>query len=267
MKFARINGATLHYRHRPTAGRPTIVFVNSLGTDMRIWNEVERLFGDAYGFVLYDKRGHGLSELGDAPHKIETHAADLASLLDHLGVESAIVCGLSIGGVIAQCLHGMRLDLIEGLILCDTAAKIGTEEMWNGRIEATLSEGIASFADSVMQKWFTPDFHDNRADELAGYKTMLVRQSPSGYAAACAAMRDADYRVGTASIGVPTLCIVGDQDGSTPPELVESFARSIPGARFEVISGAGHIPCVEQPEKLAGLIRGFMEHHMKRRRS
>jgi 3-oxoadipate enol-lactonase len=179
MKFARINGATLHYRHRPTAGRPTIVFVNSLGTDMRIWNEVERLFGDAYGFVLYDKRGHGLSELGDAPHKIETHAADLASLLDHLGVESAIVCGLSIGGVIAQCLHGMRPDLIEGLILCDTAAKIGTEEMWNGRIEATLSEGIASFAGGVMEKWFTPDFHKSRTEELAGYKTMLVRQSPT----------------------------------------------------------------------------------------
>ncbi len=219
------------------------------------------------GFVFYDKRGHGLSELGDAPHRIETHAADLAGLLDHLGVESAVICR----PVDRRRHRAMPLwhaaQLIEGLILCDTAAKIGTAEMWNGRIEATLSDGIASFADGVMEKWFTPDFHRNRAEELAGYRTMLIRQSPAGYAAACAAMRDADYRADAASIGVPTLCIVGDQDGSTPPDLVESFARSIPGARFEVISGAGHIPCVEQPEKLAELIRGFMEHDMKRRRS
>jgi 3-oxoadipate enol-lactonase len=265
MKFVRINGATLHYHHRPLAGRPTMVFVNSLGTDLRIWEQVERLLAGACGVVLYDKRGHGLSELGDAPHRIETHADDLAGLLDHLGVESAVICGLSIGGVIAQCLYGTRPELIEGLILCDAAAKIGTDEMWNGRIEAVLSEGIASFADGVMEKWFTPDFHKSRAEELAGYRTMLVRQSPSGYAAACAAMRDADYRAKAASIDVPTLCVVGDQDGSTPPELVETFARSIPGARFEVIAGAGHIPCVEQPEKLADLIRRFMENDMQRR--
>ena len=267
MKFARIHGATLHYRYRPLAGRPTIVFVNSLGTDLRIWNEVARLLADDYGVVLYDKRGHGLSELGDSPHRIETHAADLVELLEHLGVAGAVICGLSIGGVIAQCLYAMRPQLIEGLILCDTAAKIGTAEMWNGRIDATLANGIENFAEGVMEKWFTPDFHTSRAEELAGYRTMLTRQSPAGYAAACEAIRDADYRDGAASIGVHTLCIVGDQDGSTPPELVKEFARLIPGARFEVISGAGHIPCVEQPEKLADLIREFMESDLQGRRA
>lgn len=266
MNFAHINGTALHYRHRPLAGRPTIVFVNSLGTDLRIWDAVERMLSSDFGFLLYDKRGHGLSELGDAPHRIETHADDLVGLLDHLDIASAVICGLSIGGVIAQCLHGTHSKLIDGLILCDTAAKIGTAEMWNGRIEATLSDGIASFADGVMQKWFTPDFHKDRAEELAGYRTMLVRQSPLGYAAACAAIRDADYRADAASIKVPTLCVVGDQDGSTPPEQVEAFARSIPGARFEVIAGAGHIPCVEQPARLAALIRSFVENDTQRRR-
>jgi 3-oxoadipate enol-lactonase len=266
MKFASINGVTLHYRRQPLAGRPTIVFVNSLGTDLRIWNEVEGLLAGDYGLVFYDKRGHGLSELGDAPHRIETHAADLAGLLDNLGIASAVVCGLSIGGVIAQHLYQTRPKLVEGLILCDTAAKIGTDALWNGRIEATLCDGIESFADGVMEKWFTPDFHEHRAEELAGYRTMLARQSSTGYAAACAAIRDADYRAGTASIDVPTLCVVGDQDGSTPPDLVEAFARSIPGARFEMIFGAGHIPCVEQPERLAELIRQFTENNMHRRR-
>jgi 3-oxoadipate enol-lactonase len=266
MKFVHVNGATLHYRHAPVAGHPTIVFINSLGTDLRIWSEVERLLADDYGLVFYDKRGHGLSELGDAHHAIETHADDLAALLDHLAVDHAVVCGLSIGGVIAQRLFATRSQLIDGLIFCDTAAKIGDDHMWDGRIRATLSEGIDSFADSVMEKWFTPDFHEHRAQELVGYRTMLARQSPAGYAAACRAIRDADFRAGTASIDVPVLCVVGERDGSTPPDLVEAFARSIPDAGFEVIAGAGHIPCVEQPEKLANLIRSFMENDMRRRR-
>ena len=264
MYFACINGATVHYWHRPSAGRPTIVFVNSLGTDMRIWNQIERTLGGAYAFVSFDKRGHGLSELGDAPHTIETYARDLAGLLDHLGVKRAVICGLSIGGIVAQCLYKLRPELIDGLILCDTGMKIGTAEMWNGRIKAALSEGIASFADGVMEKWFTPDFHRNRGAELAGYRTMLTRQEPAGYAAACAAIRDADFTATAATIRVPTLCIVGDQDGSTPPELVESLARSIPGAQVEIILGAGHIPCVEQPEQLADLIRRFMNDDMRR---
>jgi 3-oxoadipate enol-lactonase len=267
MKFLRINGASIHYEYRPATGRPTIVFINSLGTDMRIWHEVRQRLVDEYAFVTFDKRGHGLSELGAGVRSIETYAIDLADLLDHLGVKSCVICGLSIGGIIAQSLYTSRPDMIDGLILCDTAAKIGTPAMWNGRIEATLSQGIASFADGVMEKWFTPRFHRERADELAGYRTMLTRQEPAGYSAACAAIRDADFIEAAAAIKVPTLCIVGDQDGSTPPDLVETFARSVPGARFEIIAGAGHIPCVEQPERLSSLIIAFMENDLRKSRT
>ncbi|CAN7637858.1 3-oxoadipate enol-lactonase [Bosea sp. LjRoot237] len=258
MVFARINGVCLHYRHEPAPGRPVLVFINSLGTDFRIWQDVADRLAGQFGFVFYDKRGHGLSELGDAPVSIETYAADLAALLDHLGIAQATLCGLSIGGLIAQSLYRTRPGLVKKLILCDTAAKIGTAQSWNDRIAATLSTGIASFADGVMEKWFTPDFHRNRAADLTGYKTMLSRQLPAGYAAACAAIRDADYSAAAPAIVVPTLMVVGDQDGSTPPELVRSLAEAIPGARFEVIAGAGHIPCVEQPEALSALIADFM---------
>lgn len=262
MTFARINGAAIHYRHVPLPGRPTIVFVNSLGTDMRIWDDVEALLRGRFDLVFSDKRGHGLSERGDAPDTIETYAADLAGLLDRLALTRTIVCGLSIGGLIAQSLHTTRPDLVRRLILCDTGMKIGTPEMWNQRIAAALSDGIASIADGVMERWFTPAFHRTRADDLAGYRTMLVRQDPAGYAAACAAIRDADFTAAAAGITVPTLCIVGDQDASTPPPMVENLARSIAGARFEVIAGSGHIPCVEQPAQLARLIQGFVEERL-----
>ncbi len=266
MTFSRINGATLHYRYLPRPGRPAIVFVNSLGTDLRIWNEVEHLLADDFALLFHDKRGHGLSELGQSPHRIETLAHDLAGLLDLLGIDRFVVCGLSVGGLVAQSLYAMRPDGIDGLILCGTAARIGTNAAWNSRIEATRTEGIESFADGVLEKWFTRAFHRERAVDLAGCRTMLVRQAPAGYAATCEAIRDADYRAGTAAIRVPALCIVGDQDGSTPPELVASLARSIPGARYEVIAQAGHIPCIEQPERLVDLIRDFMDRDVAPRR-
>jgi 3-oxoadipate enol-lactonase len=256
--FARINGVCLHYRHEPAPGRPVLVFINSLGTDFRIWQDVADRLAGQFGFLFYDKRGHGLSELDDAPVSIETYAADLAGLLDHLGIARVTLCGLSIGGLIAQSLYKKRPDLVDRLILCDTAAKIGTVQSWNDRIAATLSTGIASFANGVMEKWFTPHFHRHRSADLAGYKTMLSRQLPAGYAAACAAIRDADYSAAAPAIAVPTLVVVGDQDGSTPPDLVRGLAEAIPGARFEIIAGAGHIPCVEQPEGLSALIADFM---------
>lgn len=260
MQFARINGNVIHYQLiGAPAARPVLVFINSLGTDFRIWRDViVRLAGD-FAIVAYDKRGHGLSELGDAPHTIETHASDLAALLDHLAVKSAVICGLSIGGLIAQGLYATRPDLIRAMILCDTAHKIGTADMWDGRIASAQADGIASFADGVMEKWFTPDFHARHRDELTGYRTLLVRQPVDGYASACAAIRDADFTETARRIAVPTLCVVGDQDGSTPPALVKSLADLIPGARYEIIPGAGHIPCVEQPEMLTSLMRDFIQ--------
>lgn len=259
MQFARINDAVIHYQLiGAPQGKPVIVFVNSLGTDFRIWRDViVRLAGD-FAIISYDKRGHGLSELGDAPHTIATHAADLTGLLDLLSVKSAIVCGLSIGGLIAQGLYAARPELVQKLILCDTAHKVGTAESWGARIAAAEQDGISSFADTVMKMWFTPDFHARRADELTGYRTMLTRQPVDGYTAACEALREADFTASAGKIAVPALCVVGDQDGSTPPALVKSLADLIPNARYEVIRDAGHIPCVEQPEALVALIRDFV---------
>lgn len=258
MSFAQIGGVSLHYRHTPSvaAARP-IVFINSLGTDFRIWEALEAEFAGDFATLVYDKRGHGLSDLGAGVRSIDDHVDDLLGLIDHLSISRAIICGLSVGGLIALRLHERRPELVSSLILCDTAHKIGTAEMWNARIATVEKQGIGAIADGVMEKWFTPHFHANRGVELAGYRNMLVRQPVTGYTGTCAAIRDADYTGATADIAVPTLCVVGDQDGSTPPDLVRSLADLISGSRFEIIRDAGHIPCVEQPDVLAALIRGF----------
>lgn len=260
MQFARINDIALHYQviGGPQT-KPVLVFVNALGTDFRIWRDVVvRLAGD-FPILTYDKRGHGLSDIGRTPYAMDDHVADLAALLDHLSVKGAIICGLSVGGLIAQGLYAIRPDLVKALVLCDTAHRIGTADVWNGRIAAVERDGIEGMADAVMERWFTPDFRRPENAAFHGYRNMLVRQPAAGYAATCAAIRDADFTQAAGRIDVPTLCLVGDQDGSTPPDLVLSIAKLIPGARYEIIADAGHIPCVEQPEAMTALLNAFID--------
>lgn len=261
MAFARVNGVVIHHEVRGRPDGPTVVFANSLGTDFRIWNKVTPALEADFRVVLYDKRGHGLSETTPAPYAMTDHVGDLAALLSHLGVAKTAVVGLSVGGMIAQGLAAMRPDLVSALVLCDTAHKIGTPEMWNARIDAVEKGGIAALADAIMERWFTPGYRRPDNPDFAGYTAMLVRQPVEGYAGTCAALRDADLTESTRALRLPALLIVGDQDGSTPPDLVRSTAALIAGSRFEIVRDAGHIPCIEQPEVTARLIRDFLEGH------
>ena len=259
MPFVSIGGVTLHHRYIEATGtaRP-IIFINSLGTDFRIWDDVVAKLTGEISMLVYDKRGHGLSDIGAGVRSMDDHADDLSALIDHFGFDKVVLYGLSVGGMVAQRLYARRPEAVEALILSDTAHKIGTAESWNTRIATVERDGIEAIADGIMKVWFTPDFHKGRAADLAGCRNMLTRQALPGYIGTCVALRDADFTDSARRIAVPTLCIVGDQDGSTPPDLVRSLAALIPGARFEVIRGAGHIPCVEQPDALANLIRDFV---------
>jgi 3-oxoadipate enol-lactonase len=184
--------------------------------------------------------------------------SDLAGLCDELGIRKATFCGLSVGGLVCQGLWKARPDLFRKLVLCDTAPQIGSPAIWSERIAGIEKGGLESAADNAMARWFTPAFHEDRADELAGYRLMMTRQSVAGYLSTCAALRDTDFSAVLPTITVPTLTIVGDQDGSTPPDTVKKGADLIPGARFEIIEDCAHLPCIEQPEALAELIQNFM---------
>ncbi len=259
MQFARLNGVTVHHQLIGSPqSRPLLVFVNSLGTDFRIWRDVVvRLAGD-FAILLYDTRGHGLSGVGRTPYTMELLADDLAALLDHIGARQAAVCGVSVGGLVAQQLYARRPDLVCALILSDTLGKIGDDAMWNARIAAIEERGIDAVADSILERWFTPHFRRADNPDFAGYRAMLSRQPADGYIATCVALRQADLRPLASRIAVPTICVVGDQDGSTPPRAVADFAKTIPRARFELIADCGHLPSIEQPEQFTTILRAFM---------
>lgn len=258
MAFARINGIVLHYRLAGPAGAPILALVNSLGTDARIWDQVIDLLADRYRIISYDKRGHGLSGAPAGDYTLDDNVADLAGLLDHLGIARLALAGISVGGMIAQRFALLHPNRLAALILCDTAAKVGDAAMWNGRIDAVRGNGLGSIADAVMARWFSDEFRRNRPDELAGWRAMFERMPVDGYAGTCAALRDADLRAAIAAIAVPALAVAGDQDLSTPAEMVRDMATRIPGARFELIAGSGHLPPIEQPAALTTLMKQFL---------
>ncbi|RCK52410.1 3-oxoadipate enol-lactonase [Thalassospira profundimaris] len=258
LKVAKLNGIHLHYADHGKQDGPVVVFSNSLGTDLRIWDDVVAHLSSDYRLITYDKRGHGLSGIGDQPYSIELHTRDLLALLDHLQIDRAVICGLSVGGMIAQHIAAMAPDRISGLVLCDTAPKIGDAAAWNSRIDAIEKGGMEAIGDAVIARWLTDDYRATQTAMTALYHTMLVRCPVAGYGGTCAAIRDADLTENTAKIDLPVMCVAGSVDLSTPPELVGKMAALVPNAGFTVIENVGHLPPVETPDQLAGIIDTFI---------
>lgn len=251
------NGQILHVEDGGTADGPAVVFSNSLGTDFRIWRPLLPHLPAGLRLIRYDKRGHGLSTCPDGPYTIEDHRRDLEGLLDRLGIERAVVVGLSVGGMIAQALAEARPDLLSGVVLCSTAHVIGPPDIWEARIEAIRENGIASASKTILERWFSPDFHRDRSDELALWRAMLTRTPVEGYLGTCRAIQNADLTEAARGIEAPSICIGGSEDGATPPDLVRSTADLI-GTQFVEIEGAGHLPCIEAPEALGEAIGRFL---------
>lgn len=259
MKSVRNQGVVIRYREDGRRDAPALVFSNSLGTDLQVWDKMVPAFADDFRVLRYDNRGHGLSDAPDAPYSLDDHVGDLAAVLDDAGVDRAIVVGLSVGGLIAQGLAARSPERVRALVLSNTAHRIGNVESWTQRMDAVAAAGIAAIADTILERWFSAAFRRERVAELAVWRNMLVRTPVQGYLGTCAALRDADLTAEAGRIAVPTLCIAGTEDGATPPDLVRSMAGLIPGARFHLIDGAGHIPGVENPGAVIAAIRTFLK--------
>ncbi|MEL0436779.1 3-oxoadipate enol-lactonase [Phycobacter sp. K97] len=257
MQIADLGDVQLHYRvDGDPAGAP-IVFANSLGTDLRVWDAVVERLPAGLKVIRYDKRGHGLSTVPPAPYSMGALVRDAERLLDLLNVRDCVFVGLSIGGMIAQGLAVKRLDQVRALVLSNTAAKIGTAEMWQERIKAVEEQGIEALADNVMERWFAKEFR--ATPELTLWRNMLVQQSRAGYAGCCAAIAGTDFYTPTSGLRLPCLGFAGAEDGSTPPDLVRETVDLIPGSQFHLIRRAGHIPCVEKPDEYTQRLTSFLK--------
>ena len=259
MRAVRANGLTLHVSETGDPDGPAVVFANSLGTDLRLWDALLPLLPAGPRYVRFDLRGHGLSDCPPGPYSMADLSADAERLMEALDLGRAIFIGLSIGGMIGQDLASRRPDLVHALVLSNTAPRMGTPEMWRGRIAAVRNDGLGAIADTILDRWFGRDFR--ATPEAALWGAMLSRTPVEGYLGCCVAIADADLTEATSAIRLPVLAIGGSEDGASPPELVAAMADSIADASCRLIEGAGHLPCVEAPEAFAAVLAPFLMEH------
>jgi 3-oxoadipate enol-lactonase len=251
----------LNYQLQGPAGAPVLVLSNSLGTDLGMWEPQMAAFTQHFRVLRYDTRGHGQSLLTEGPYSIEQLGRDLLALLDALDIPKANFCGLSMGGLIGQWLAINAAERIERLVLCNTAAKIGTPEVWNPRIDAVLAGGaqaMRDLRDASISRWFTPGFAAAQAQQVEPIVGMLAQTSPAGYAANCAAVRDADFREQLGAVRAPTLIVCGSADPVTTLEHGRFMQQHIKGAEL-VEFHAAHLSNVEAGDAFTQALLDFLQ--------
>ena len=248
MPFLRIGDSVHHYQAHGPKEKPAVVFSNSLGSDLRIWDGVAARLLPHCHVIRYDLRGHGLSEASTPPYSVADLARDVGALLDGLEIRAAVICGVSVGGMIAQAVALNHPERVRALVLSDTGARIGSAAAWQQRIDKVRADGVDSLVDMTMERWFAAGFRERREADVRGYSLMLRQTSADGYIGTCAALRDADFRSTAVQIKQPTLVLCGAKDIATPAETGRELANLIPGAQFSLIENAAHLPCVEQPD-------------------
>jgi 3-oxoadipate enol-lactonase len=257
MLFADINGARIRYELSGPESAPVLVFSNSLGTDVTLWNSQEPEMAKKYRVLRYDKRGHGQSSAPAGPYSIEILGRDVVSLLDFLHFDKVNLCGLSIGGQTGMWLGANAPQRLKKLILCNTAAKIGTLESWNERITTVRKNGMKFIAPAVIERWFTTGFRAKQPPEVARIQRVLEGLDAEGYLACAVAVRDFDFREKLRGISVPTLVISGTHDPAATPADGKWTAEQIPGAKYVELDAA-HLSNIEQRDRFTTEIRGFL---------
>lgn len=257
MQCIENEGVSLHVREDGPAEGRVVMFSNSLGTDLRVWDLLLPHLPAGLRLIRYDTRGHGLSDCPAPPYAMDDLVDDALAVIESLGLQRVTFVGLSIGGLTGQGLAARNPERVKALVLMDTAAKIGSSDVWTDRIAQLRSGGIESIAQVVLERWFADDFR-TRPCQLAPWHNMLTRTPLDGYIGCCAAIAETDLTHSTAKLELPILAMAGTEDGATPPELVQATAR-LCGAEFHLIDGAGHLPCVEQAARTGALISRFLE--------
>ncbi len=261
MDFVKVDNEVLLTRRDGEPGARALVFVNALGTDLRIWDRLTRYLSDRFHIVRYDMRGQGLSSFDDPTLDVERLGSDLAALMDQLDTGPAAVVGCEFGGLAALRLAERRPELAEGLILLGTGLPMDTPAHWRARAAQVTTAGLEAVADEVLDAWFAPVFRAQRGDETRIWRNMLLRTPPSGFVAGCGVLADDALAATVAAVRVPTLVLTGSAVGDARRRAAAGLVAGIDGAVEETVATAAVLAQIEQPAPVAAAMLTFLEAH------
>ena len=241
------NDAEINYQTFGDASQPAIIFSNSLGTQFNMWQPQISFFEKKFYVICYDTRGHGASSAPQGPYSIEQLGTDVVHLLDHLNIEKASFCGISMGGLTGQWLAIHHPERFNHVIVCNTAAKIGQEQAWNDRAQLVREQGLKPIAETAASRWFTEPFIRSNTAIVESLSNDLGAGSPEGYASCCEALAKADVREQLKNITIPTLVVAGQKDPVTTVADAQYLVNQIPNSQLIEIN-ASHISNIECPE-------------------
>lgn len=258
MKIVASDDAQLRYEHAPRPGVPALLFINSLGAALEMWDDQIEALNERFECVRYDVRGHGKSTTGTRTDlTIEQLARDALAVLDACGIARAHLCGISLGGMTAMSLAQQWPDRVLKLVLCNTSAHMPPKENWNARIETIRAQGVAAVTEGTLERWFTPEFRAAQPEKVERVRQMLLSADARGYAACAAAIRDMDLRETIGAITARTLIISGSKDPATPPNHQEFIASKIAGSKLVTLDCA-HLSNVECANEFNAALMEFL---------
>jgi 3-oxoadipate enol-lactonase len=254
----RVGDVEIHHEVEGDREAPALVLAHPLGADLTVWEPQRAALAARFRLLRYDSRGHGRSSVPPGPYRIETLARDALGLLDALGIARAHFCGLSIGGLVGIWLGAHAGSRLRRLVLSNTAARIGSAESWNARIEGVRRDGLPALAPTMMERWFTPAFRAGHPEAVARTQAALAACPREGYLGCCAAVRDADLASAARAIRVPTLVLSGRHDPATTPADGQALAGLIGGALHAELDAA-HLSNVEAAAAYTDAVARFLD--------
>ncbi len=252
------DGVRIHYEIEGRDDGPPLLFSNSLGTNLHMWDEqAKHAVGLGFRVIRYDQRGHGKSAAPEGDYTLKRLADDVVDLLDALDIEKAAFCGLSMGAMTGMHLGKRHPTRFSRLALCNTAAYMPPRENWDLRIKTVNEAGLEAIVDRILGLWFTPEFSERAPTEVDRIRTMFLANESGGYNGCCAAVRDMDERSQLGTIEAPALVVIGAHDPSTTPEAGRYIVQHIPGAQKAVLDSA-HLSNIERLEDFNRIVLGFL---------